>query len=249
MIKSGLVSVTFRKLSPREVVGLVQQAGLNGIEWGGDVHVPHGNLERAREARAMTLGAGLEVAAYGSYYCAGHPEVVPFEAVLASAGELGAPTIRVWAGKRGSADATDADRAWVVADSRRIADMAAAVGITVSYEFHPKTLMDSRESAERLLREAVHPNLRTYWQPPIGQPLEDNLAGLDAMRPWLSNVHLYHYAEGKRMTLSEGAAAWAEYLPHIAATGRTHYAMIEFVKEDSPDNFLLDAATLRQWLA
>ena len=63
MISSGLVSVTFRKLSPAEIVDLVRQAGLNCIEWGGDIHVPHGDCVRAREVRQRTLAAGLTVAA------------------------------------------------------------------------------------------------------------------------------------------------------------------------------------------
>lgn len=250
MIKDGLVSVTFRKLAPKEVVDLVGQAGLAGIEWGGDVHVPHGDLARTREVKAMTLGAGLEVAAYGSYYCAGHPDIVSFDATLASAVELGAPTIRVWAGKLGSADAAEEYRAAVVSDSRRIVQMAAGTGITVSFEFHRKTLTDTPESAVRLLREVAHPNIRSYWQPPLNDSVALNLAGLETVHPWLSNVHAYHYAGGNRMLLSEGSAAWAEYLPRIASTGGgIHYVMLEFVKEDSPQNFLLDAATLRRWIA
>jgi 3-dehydroshikimate dehydratase len=49
MIHPGLVSVTFRKLTPVEVAGLVKKGGLKSIEWGGDIHVPHGDL--ARRAR------------------------------------------------------------------------------------------------------------------------------------------------------------------------------------------------------
>ena len=44
MIYPGLVSVTFRKLSPEEIVQLVVSSGLKGIEWGGDIHLPHGIL-------------------------------------------------------------------------------------------------------------------------------------------------------------------------------------------------------------
>ena len=40
MLIPGLVSVTFRKLSRTEIAGLMVNAGLSAIEWGGDVHVP-----------------------------------------------------------------------------------------------------------------------------------------------------------------------------------------------------------------
>ena len=39
MIYPGLVSITFRKLQPDAIIKLVAQAGLTGIEWGGDVYV------------------------------------------------------------------------------------------------------------------------------------------------------------------------------------------------------------------
>src|SRR6476469_730727 len=110
MLRPGLFSVTFRQLSPPEIIALVGRAGLRGIEWGGDVHVPHGDVARAREVRDRTADAGLEVAAYGSYYRVAKSEAdeLPFERVLNTAQALGAPLIRVWAGKQGSAAADQA---------------------------------------------------------------------------------------------------------------------------------------------
>lgn len=67
-LKSGLVSVTFRNLAIKEIVKIVVEAGLDGIEWGGDIHVPHGDLQVAKQTMRMTEDAGLTVTAYGSYY-------------------------------------------------------------------------------------------------------------------------------------------------------------------------------------
>ena len=39
MLNTGLVSVTFRDKTPEEIISTVKQCGLEGIEWGGDVHV------------------------------------------------------------------------------------------------------------------------------------------------------------------------------------------------------------------
>src|SRR4051794_38844460 len=66
-----LVSVAFRHLSPKDVVALVRQAELNSIEWGGDVHVPPGELGVADEVARLMHDAGLIVASYGSYYRVG----------------------------------------------------------------------------------------------------------------------------------------------------------------------------------
>src|SRR5262245_17804648 len=68
----GLCSVTLRACSIDEVVAVAVGAGLECIEWGGDVHVPPGDLEAARRARSATSAAGLRVASYGSYWrCSG----------------------------------------------------------------------------------------------------------------------------------------------------------------------------------
>jgi sugar phosphate isomerase/epimerase len=251
MLNSGLVSVTFRKLKPREVVDLVAQAGLAGIEWGGDIHVPHGDAARAREVAKMTTEAGLKIAAYGSYYIAGREGSPSFQAVLDSASELGAPLIRVWAGEKSPAAADVAYRKKVVDDSIRIADMAAARRLTVAFEFHGGTLTETSESAVQLLAEIGRPNVRSYWQPRDGDTLPVQLAGLNTVLPWLANVHCFCWeaATYARLPLEQGESDWTQYLDRIRQAAGDRYVMIEFVKDDSPEVFLRDAATLRKWLA
>jgi len=250
-IYPGLVSVTFRQLAPSAIIDLVAQTQFTSIEWGGDVHVPHGEIATARQVRQQTLDAGLQVAAYGSYYRVGHIDTGPFDAVLASAVALGAPTIRVWAGRQGSATAEEAYWQAVVDDSQRIADLAAAVGITIAYEFHGNTLTDSAASARRLLEQVNHPNVRSYWQPPRYSTVADNLTGIAAISPWLAHIHVFHWhrTSGEREALGVGAADWAQYLAAIRPLPGDRFAMLEFVQEDAPAAFLRDAAVLRQWLA
>lgn len=40
MFAAGLVSVSFREERPESILREASAAGLSGIEWGGDVHVP-----------------------------------------------------------------------------------------------------------------------------------------------------------------------------------------------------------------
>jgi len=260
-LATGLVSITFRQLAPAEIIALVVQAGLTGIEWGGDVHVPHGDAARARLVRQQTDAAGLHVAAYGSYYRVGHSESGPFDAVLASAVAVGAPLIRVWAGKQGAATADTAYWDTVVQDSVQIAELAASEGIAVAYEFHRNTLTDSYATAQQLLLRAAHPNLFTYWQPPWHATVAENLAGLAQLAPWLWHAHVFHWRwqDGVRLPLADGHADWRAYLRQIQAMASpprdstiidtTRFAMLEFVADDSPAQFLRDAQTLQQWLA
>ncbi len=251
MIRSGLVSVSFRKLTPQTIVDLCVRAGGAGIEWGGDIHAPHGDLARARLVRKITEDAGLTVASYGSYYRVGVAEPCPFETVLETAEALGAPVIRVWAGKKGSVDVNDGDRHLVVSDSLRCADLAAQAGIVVAYEWHVGTLTDTNDSARWLLDAVGGRNITSYGQPPMDTSVAYNLAGLQVVERCLSNVHVYHWHidSAERLPLLAGEAVWMQYLARIAAIPGDRFAMLEFVKDDEPENFVKDAATLKGWLA
>ena len=251
MFLPGLVSITFRQLSVAEIIALVTQAGLAAVEWGGDIHAPHGDEAQARAIARMGADAGLRVAAYGSYYRVGHPETGPFEAVLASTAALGAPLIRVWAGRQGSGSADESYFQKIVADSRRIADLAQAEQIGIVFEFHGNTLTDTNAAAVRLLQALDHANVRSLWQPPRYAARASNLAGLEALRPWLENLHVFHWHQqsGERRPLAEGEDDWLDYLAQASCCGRARYALLEFVEDDAPEAFLRDAATLLQWLA
>ena len=122
-MKPGLLSITFRKCSPQQVIDLCAENRLQTIEWGGDVHVPHGDLAVAAEVGRNTRRRGLDVAAYGSYYelAASPANGLEFSSVLASAVALETKAIRVWAGNRGSALADAAFRQAVIDDAMRCA--------------------------------------------------------------------------------------------------------------------------------
>jgi sugar phosphate isomerase/epimerase len=247
MIQPGLVSVTFRKLTPAEIVELVHRAGLVGIEWGGDIHVPHGDLDAAGEVCRMTEDAGLQVAAYGSYYRVGQGQDDAFGAVLDTAVKLGAPKIRVWAGEKGSADADEGYHAKVAEQCRRIATLAADAGVEIVSEWHGGTLTDTTDSAIALLDAVGHENFRTYWQPIAGS-FELCLSGLDTAAGRVTGLHVYQWDSGKRLPLAEGRDAWLQYLAHAAKAGDM-FALLEFVRDDEPAAFLKDAETLCGWLA
>jgi sugar phosphate isomerase/epimerase len=246
MILTGLVSVTFRKFEPAKIVELVCQAGLQAIEWGGDVHVPHGDIQRAKDVLRMTREAGLQVSSYGSYYKVGcGTGDAPFEKVLETAEALQVPTIRVWAGDLGS-DLADAD--WwrkVIEDSRRIAALSAGSGINIAFEYHEETLTDSSVSACRLLNEIDRSNVRGYWQPPVGLSLEERLNGLRELAPWLSNLHVYNPSGGQPGPLADGVAEWSKYMEIVRNLPGDRFCLLEFVMDGSPHQFFADAKALK----
>ncbi len=250
MLSPGLVSISFRSLAVPVVLGLARTAGLQTIEWGGDVHCPHGDEAIAKQVATATAAAGLTVAAYGSYYRVGVSEAqgLGFAQVLASAVALGAPVVRVWVGNQGSAATSAQQRAAIVADAQRIAGLAAHANVRVLSEWHGGTLTDTSASGIDFLRSVAHSHFATMWQPSVGLSTDAALAELTAVLPWVEQLHVFHWQEHQRLPLSDGIDAWRRYLSLAATTGKVRGALLEFVRADEPAQLAFDAATLLQLL-
>jgi sugar phosphate isomerase/epimerase len=254
IISPGLVSITFRQLSPCEIIKLVASADLKCIEWGGDVHVPHGEVATAVEVGEKTREAGLQVAAYGSYYSTlkSEKEGLTFSTVLKTAENLKTPFIRIWAGEK---EPQEVDKTYwdlFIKESRRIASMAADKNIALVYEFHTKTLTSTYDSSISIMAESDHPNLFSYWQPQHGVDCARNCQGLKGLLPWIRGVHVFNWRLNpdntmNRLTLSEGKAAWTRYFETLSKLNVDFNAMVEFVIDDKVENFQTDAKTLREW--
>ena len=270
MIRPGICSVTLAKKSVNEVIAIVKDAGLEGIEWWGKDHVPHGDTAIAAKVKALTEEAGLKISSYGSYYRAGVSEAegLRFASVLDTAVALGAPTIRVWAGNCDYGKANELLIGNIVADTMRIADMSASKGLSVTFEFHGGTLTDNNDNAIKFASLVEHPAVFFSWQPPHGYDIEHCLDGLKNLLPHLSTIHVYHWTIGSyekntvnetirplkhpedffRHPLSDGVERWREYVKMANSTGRDHFALLEFVKDDSPEQVIEDGKTLRKLL-
>lgn len=246
-MKTGLTSVTFRQKSVEEIIALAAKAGLSGIEWGGDVHVPPGDPAAAAETARKTREAGLCVLSYGSYYRGLEGE--DFGPVLASAKALGAPVVRVWAGQKTYEESAPAEFAALARRFRTAAGMAAAEGIRVAFEYHRGTATQTAAGALALLRAADCPNLGCYWQPNPDISHAEQLSEIDALLPYLENVHVFYWTgKNERHLLSEGADRWRDYLAHIGKSGRSRCFILEFVLNDSDEAFFADAETLKSLL-
>ncbi|MCH6256851.1 sugar phosphate isomerase/epimerase [Puniceicoccaceae bacterium K14] len=257
-LRPGLVSITFRGLSIEEIIILACETGLHGIEWGGDVHVPHGDLQRAKQVGQQTREAGLEVSAYGSYYrfddCLEFDggDYLPFDTILETAYLLGAPVVRVWAGREGVHASTQNGVSKIADRTREMADRAAKLGIRVGFEFHENSLTESNASTRNLLNEIDHPNVFTFWQPYLSVEHAYRLDGLEDLVGQIENVHCNHFAkEGwpHALLLEEGEAQWKDFLSVLRRDGRERWVSLEHVKDDSVENFRRDAATLVNWIS
>jgi 3-dehydroshikimate dehydratase len=260
MLRSGICSISFRKLPIREIVNLGVRAGLEGIEWGGDVHVPHGDLKTAAVARKLCRDAGLACPSYGSYYRVGTSETqgLNFADVLATAAELGAVTIRVWAGTTDIEKAAPEDVARVVDDTFRIARLAEKEGRTISFEYHGGTYTNTPANALAFAARVPDPAVRFYWQPPHGFNAAECVGSMLGLLDRVTNLHVFTWrctsrADGsrviERLLLEEGADPWRKILALVASSAGEHWAHLEFALNDDPENTLRDAVTLKRLVA
>ncbi|BDZ40444.1 sugar phosphate isomerase/epimerase family protein [Microbacterium suwonense] len=248
-MRPGLCSVTFRQLTPEQIVPLAADAGLEVIEWGGDVHVPPGDVARAAQVARVTTDAGLAVCSYGSYFRVGADEVLT--PILDSAEALGADRVRIWAGRVDSADAMPEEYARIVGRLREAAAEASDRGITLALEYHRGTVADDPDAVLRLLADVGSAALSTYWQPSVGAADADALAEFDALAAHTSAVHVFSWwPDAERLRLHEREELWRGLCTAASALpAPPRDALLEFVPDDDPALLASEAATLRRWLA
>lgn len=250
VITSGVSSITLRRYGITEVVQYTSDAKLQAIEWTADPHVPHGDLEAAREAAERTQDAGLKVAGYGSYYRCGEASSPPFEQVLETAQALQAPMVRVWAGRKASANAPGTYWKTVARDLARVSKLAADAGCPVSVECQDHTLNDCPEGWKKLLAEGEYEHITSYWQPTTATDDRHRTDVLSDMIRHVANVHVFHWDHGVRAPLSRGTKEWFRLLDALSHdTRREHAALLQLVEKDRPENFQRDAETLREIIA
>ena len=232
-MKRGLVSVTFRQLSCGDVAGLCVENGLEYIEWGGDIHVPSGDLKKAREVSELCRAKGLHVCGYGSYYNAAD-DISAFYPVLETAKELQPDYVRIWAGRSRFYDGYAAE------NIKKAVSLAKEAGIRVSLECHRGTMTEDPELAPALARST---GCRLHFQPNPDVGFEDNLAALTLASPYLCAVHVFAWDKGDiRLPLSSHEDQWRKY---IKAAPSVPF-LLEFVAGNDPENLRADAQTLKK---
>lgn len=248
MFESGLVSVSFRGLTPEEIIKQTARNGLSCIEWGGDVHLPPADIRRAYGIARQTNTAGLRVSSYGSYFRIGITPIGQFADVLATAVALGAKLLRVWAYDRYLGD--ECGEVWdgLVESARTIAQMPAKADVKVCLECHNRTLTEEYHSAIRFLQAVDHPALRMYWQPNEYRDFAYNLDAARALAPYTECIHVFHWDAQKHYPLRNGMSEWEAYLSVFQAQIRekTLPLLLEFMPDNRVESLQDEAMTLRK---
>lgn len=229
--KAGLVSISFRKHTPEEILGAMREAGLSYIEWGSDVHAPVGDLEKVRSIAALQAAAGVECCSYGTYFRLGENEPEEIRDYIAAAKLLGTNILRLWAGRKSHLNATAEERERLLADMRRVVEIAEEEGAVICLECHRNTYTEHLDGTLELLREIPSEHFKMYWQPNPDVSFAENLAYLRAISSRLSHLHVFHWSKEAHLPLADGVGEWNRYLEGLSGE---HGALLEFM----PDNLL-----------
>jgi len=250
MLKTGLVSISFRNLTTDQITKMVRTAGLDAIEWGGDIHVPHGDVYKAETVRQACGLNGLSCPSYGSYYRVGEYKdpKEEYTKVLKSAIALESDIVRVWAGKLPTKEADKEYWDLITNELKLICSMTSYEGKDVALEYHGNTLTDNCTDTLRLLAKVNSENLTTYWQPPVELSHKENLHDIKLLKSHISNIHAFTWEGRERMPLADGYERWEDYLL-LVNTWKLRYCMLEFIKDNSIEGFYKDAEVLKKLTA
>lgn len=247
----GMTSITFRNLAYNEVIEITKNAGLNGIEWGGDVHVLPGKLDAAYRIGEETRANGLKVLSYGSYFKAGEngqDSLERINQVIQTAKALKTQDIRIWFKQKPGIDYDLHEYNALISEVKLIAGAAKDNGVILSFEYHGGTYNDSAVNCIKMLNDVGSDSIRTYWQPIHGYAV--NMKEVALLQSCITNVHVYNWIYGEktiRLLLEEGIKEWQDYIS-ILKSGNHNY-ILEFCKDDDGDNFLKDAKTLKSLIS
>ena len=239
---TGLVSISFRAHAPREILRAMQGAGLAQIEWGSDVHAPGHDLARIDELVALQREFGISCCSYGTYFRLGQTPIAELEPYLLAAKRLGTNVLRVWCGTQSGANMTKDEVNALLADCRAAAALAERHGVTLCTECHLRTFTERPEDALALMKAVNSPHFRTYWQPFQTRTVEQNLAYLRALAPYVTHLHVFQWKGADRFPLADGVAEWQDYL---ALLDTPHTLLLEFMPDDRLETLTREADTLR----
>jgi len=202
----------------------------------------------------LSRSAGIAASSYGSYVRAGTTNARDQFGIAIDATEaLGAGNIRVWAGDAARAHVSDADFGRAVDDLSYMAAACARRDLTISVEFHRRTLTEHAHDAVVLFEAVGADNLFSYWQPVPDRGLEIWTQELDLLAPYLSDLHVFHWISKDgadvRRPLSQGATYWEVLMEKAQPTDRWPHpatAYLEFVHDGSEPQFYEDMTELRK---
>lgn len=239
--KLGLVSVSFRQITPEEVLQAMKKAGLSYIEWGSDVHCPP---EKAEEIAVLQKKYEINCCSYGTYFDIGNTPLEKLPDYIKAAKTLGTQILRLWAGKgKEFADYSPEEKTAFIAECRNCAELAKKEDVILCMECHKGTFTDCKEGALELMKAVNSEHFRMYWQPHQNKTVEENLAYASLLAPYTYHLHVFNWKDKEKMPLGEAIPLWKQYLSYFE---EEHYLLLEFMPDGLIESLNQEAEALRR---
>lgn len=238
----GLVSVSFRKNTVREILEAMHAVGLSCVEWGSDVHAPCGDLEKLREIVTLQKKYGIACVSYGTYFRFTVTPMEELENYIRAAKLLGTNILRLWCGNKSGANMTAEERETLLTLCRQAAQIAEQHNVIFCLECHRDTFTENINDAVWLMEEVNSPAFRMYWQPFQWQTPEENCINAGKIAPFAEHIHVFYREGEQKLPLSNAISQWQAYLKNFS-TPRA--LLLEFMPQNSIEELKTEAAALR----
>lgn len=238
--KLGLVSVSFRTHSPREILEAMKEAELMYIEWGSDVHVPP---EKANEIAALQSAYGIRCCSYGTYFRLGVTPMDELGSYIDAAKRLGTHILRLWCGNKNSGDYTETEKAALFATCKAAAEIAEKSGVILCMECHNNSYTNTKESAYELMQAVHSENFRMYWQPNQFKMPAENIEYAKLLSPYTVHLHVFNWEGENKYPLQEAEEIWKEYL---ACFDDNKTLLLEFMPDGKLESLGSEAVALKR---
>lgn len=238
----GVVSVSFRKQAPEEIIKAAKEAGLSCIEWGSDVHAPCDNTERLLEIVGLQKKYDIVCSSYGTYFRLGETPLGKLDGYIKAAEILGTDILRLWCGAKSGAEYSNEEREALFEECRQAEQIARTAGVTLCLECHKMTFTERLSDALELMESINSPYFRMYWQPFQWKSIDENLVYAEKIAPFVRCIHVFNWKERDRFSLSLGIEEWREYLKRFPSKPTL---LLEFMPDDNIFSLACEAEALR----
>lgn len=243
MQQLGLVSISFRSLSPEEIIREVKNAGLSCIEWGSDIHAPCDDTEKLKRIASLQNQYGISCCSYGTYFRLGVNDTEELQKYIDAAKILGTDVLRLWCGDKSTGEYSEDEEKHLFGECKKASEIAEKNGVTLCLECHNGTYTELKEGAIKLMKEINSPALRMYWQPNQFTSSDENKRYARLLSSFTKNIHVFNWTSTDRFPLSQAVSLWKEYLTYF---NKNQTLLLEFMPDDSIDSLITEAESLRK---
>ena len=242
--KTGLVSVSFRQNTPKEILDAMRGAGLKYVEWGSDVHAPKDDIKRIYELAELQKQYKVRCCSYGTYFTVGVTPTEDLVDYIRAARILGTDIIRIWAGKgREYSSYSAKEKEEFIEICKKCAEIAEKEAVTLCLECHKGTFTDCKEGALELIKRVNSEHFKMYWQPNQNKAEAENMAYAELLAPYTEHIHVFNWKEKEKKPLAEAMDIWKKYLEIL---GGEHYLLLEFMPDGRIESLPAEADALRR---